>query len=221
MQLPTTDSNELSLIYLHIPKCGGSFIQKTFAPYSEACPTIQWDDARGHLTYLEYLRVFENHGEDIHHNQIMTVVRNPWAWHVSWFNYVRRDRWGKRSGLKVEHKLFRRMSFDDYLNWLDDDNAPQSPQGYLKKQQSDWVCDEEGQIRVDHVLHQECLLQELQTLIAQLKIDVAPTANRVNVSTKDDYRSYYSQRGIDLVASRHRRDCELFGYEFSDQPQAS
>lgn len=221
MQLPTTDSNEISLIYLHIPKCGGSFVQKTFSPYSKTCPTIRWEDARGHLTYNQYARVFKDHSGDIHGNQILTVVRNPWAWHVSWYNYVRRDRWSKRSGLKIEHKLFRRMSFDDYLNWLDDDDAPQSPQGYLKRQQSDWICDDNGHVRVDHVLHQENLLEELLAMIEQLKIDVSPTTGRVNVSTKDDYRKYYSQRGIDLIASRHWRDCKLFGYEFSNEDTPS
>lgn len=215
MKLPTTADSKLSMIYLHVPKCGGSYVQETFAPYSQHCPTIRWPDAQGHLTYLEYREVFANHGQDVHDRLILTVVRNPWAWHVSWFNYVRRDRWGKRSGLKVEHKLFRRMNFSDYLEWLDDDDAPQSPQGYLKKLQSDWLCDERGRLRADYVLHQETLLAELNDLIDVLNIDVQPINRRVNVSTKDDYRLYYDTRGIELIARRHRRDCELFGYEFS------
>ena len=144
----------------------------------------------------------------------MTVVRNPWSWHVSWFNYVGKDTGGRRSGLKIEHEQFKNMTFEQYLQWLDDESAPQSPQGYVRMTQSDWVCDETGKVRVDEILRQETLQDDIRDLVDRLNLAVKPVQKRVNVSTKDDYRSYYTPAGVDQIAQRHKRDIELFGYSF-------
>ena len=209
------------LIFLHVPKCGGTFVQDVFAPYSSRCPTLTWKEARGHQTYREYRQVFRGRHEDIHDYFIMTVVRNPWAWHVSWFNYVRAADGGKKSGLKVEHKQFRKMSFRDYLNWLDDDHAKFTPPGMIKMQQTDWLCDAEGRIRVDAILRQETLFEDVSRLIEQLGIAIEPKQRSLNVSTRGDYRSYYTSDGIEQIARRHHRDIDLFGYEFDRRSAAA
>ena len=185
-----------------------------FSPYSRRCPTLRWKEARGHLTYLQYRPIFEARGENIHDYRIMTVVRNPWAWHVSWFNYVRKDVGGRSSGLRIEHEQFKHMTFSQYIDWLDDESAPESPQRYIRKQQSDWICDESGRIRVDDVLHQETLLDDLNGLVDRLNLAVRPSGKRLNVSTTDDYRRYFTSSEVDRIARRHHRDNEMFGYSF-------
>ncbi|OUT55334.1 MAG: hypothetical protein CBB71_20425 [Rhodopirellula sp. TMED11] len=208
------------LIFLHIPKCGGTFVQKTFAPFSSQCPLIVWKEARGHRTYQDYKRVFDQRNDDVHDYFIMTVVRNPWAWHVSWFNYIRAPGGGRLSGLKIEHKQFRKMSFSDYLKWLDDDTVKQTAPGMVKMQQSDWICDEQGNVRADAILRQENLLSDVSNLISKLGIDLQPKPCRLNVSTIDDYRKYYDSKGIEQIAQRHQRDLELFGYQFETPHKA-
>lgn len=203
-----------SLLFLHIPKCGGSFVQDTFALYSMRCPLLTWPEAAGHLTYRQYEPVFKARGEDIQNYLIMTVVRNPWSWHVSWFNYVRQDKGGKRSGMKIEHELFRTMNFSDYLTWLDDGSAAESPQRYIRKQLSDWILDESGATKVDIVLRQEWLYADMIRLVTKLELAVIPVQKSVNVSTSSDYRSSYTTKGIEQIARRHHRDIEMFGYTF-------
>ena len=195
-------------------------MQDTFRPYSRRCPTLRWKESRGHLTWLEYRDVFERRGENIRDYTLMTVVRNPWAWHVSWYNYVRNDIGGRRSGLKIEHEQFRRMSFEQYLRWLDDEAAPQSPQGYVRMIQADWISDEAGNVMVDEILRQESLQDDIRSLVDRLNLAVTPVHKRVNVSTRDDYRSYYTPDGVDQIAKRHQRDIELFGYSFADARNA-
>ena len=51
-------------------------------------------------------------------------MRNPWAWHASWYSYIRGDRDGKRSGHRIEHELFQKMNFRDYILSLDDPDVP-------------------------------------------------------------------------------------------------
>lgn len=212
-----SQSPKQKLIFLHIPKCGGGFIQDMFAPYSKRSPILKWKEAAGHQTYNEYEQVFKERSDDIQNYLIMTVVRNPWSWHVSWYNYIRNDRNGKRSGLKTEHEQFKNMSFDEYLDWLDDDSVPQSPQGYVKKQLSDWICNDEGIVMVDIVLRQESLFEDVTRLVNKLDLAIEPIQKSVNVSTKDDYRSYYSPEGAERIARRHQRDIELFQYSFASR----
>lgn len=209
------------MIFLHVPKCGGTFVQNTFAPYSSECPVLTWKEARGHKTYREYKRIFEARNDSIHNYFIFSVVRNPWAWHVSWFNYVRAIGGGKRSGLHTEHKQLRKMNFNDYLNWLDDDSVKLTRPGIIKMQQSDWICDSNGNVRVDAVLRQERLFADISELIARLGLAIRPQHKRLNVSTKDDYRAYYTSDGIDQIARRHARDISLFGYRFDSLSEAA
>lgn len=190
-------------------------MQDTFAPYSLVCPTVTWREARGHQTYVEYESAFRKHGEELSDYFIMTVVRNPWAWHVSWFNYVRAQGGGKRSGLKVEHKQFRKMEFSDYLVWLKDPTAKTTPPGIIKRQLSDWILDSNGVVRANAILRQETLYDDVVELVNRLGIAIEPKQFRRNVSTTDDYRNYYTSQDIENVAQRHQRDIELFGYEFS------
>lgn len=204
------------LLYLHIPKCGGSYIQDMFRPYAKWCPTIKWPEAKGHLTYQQYDPIFRARAERLHDYLLITVVRNPWAWHVSWYNYIRRDKGGRKSGLPIEHETLKDLSFAEYLDWLDDDSAPRSPQGYLDKQLSDWIVDEFGRVQADIILRQESLYADVLNLVGKLNLKVRPVQKSVNVSTQDDFRTYYADDGIERIAKRHQRDIQLFQYTFDD-----
>ncbi len=65
---------------------------------------------------------------------------------------------------------------------------------------------------VNVVLHQESLHEELTEMIDRLQLDIKLKQQRLNVSTTDDYRSYYTSAGVELIARRHGRDFDLFGY---------
>lgn len=202
------------MVFIHTPKCGGTFINRAFGRRFRRCPTLTWPEAAGHKLYTEYRDIFRARGEDIHDYYLFSVVRNPFDWHVSWYNYIRKDAGGRRSGHAVEAELFSRMSFADYVNWLDDPDAPHSPQGYVRRQIHEWVTDEAGVIRVDWVLRQESLRADFAAMIAETGIMVRPGLRRRNVSNEKDFRSYYTAREVDIIARRHAKDCTLFGYGF-------
>jgi len=204
----------MPLYYIHAPKCGGTFVEKTLSPFIKKSPTLTLPDARGHLTWMQYRDVFRKHGIDIFEATTFSVVRNPWDWHVSWFHYIKNDKGGRRSGHAVEHRLFQDFAFRDYIHWLEDPAAERGPQGYLVRQLSDWVIDESEQVAVDHVLRQERLQDELAALVEKLNLDVQVTPMRVNSSKRGHYQGYYDAETRGLIARRHARDLKLFGYEF-------
>lgn len=204
----------LKMIFVHTPKCGGTYVNRAFGRRFRRCPTLTWPEAAGHLLYTQYRDIFRARGQDIHDYYLFSVVRNPFDWHVSWFNYIRKDEGGRRSGHRIEAELFARMNFADYVQWLEDPDAPRGPQGYIQRQVHEWLIDETGNIRVDRVLRQENLRDDFAAMIAETGILVRPGNRRRNVSNDKDFRSFYTPREVDIIARRHATDCALFGYGF-------
>lgn len=48
------------------------------------------------------------------------------------------------------------------------------------------------------------------------KLNITGSLGRRNSSKHRDYRSYYSDRGIELVAQGYTEDIQLFGYTYDD-----
>jgi len=204
----------LTCYFVHIPKCGGSFVERVLSPYILDCPILTLDDARGHLTWLEYKRIFLLHGLDIMNGETFSVVRNPWDWHVSWFHYIKQDLGGKKSGHHVEHELFQNFSFIDYIHWLDDSSTQRGAQGYIIKQMSDWLIDKSERLVVDNVFRQENLKNDLLAFVMQKHLAVKINTATVNSSKRKCYQNYFNTECRQIVARRHSRDIALFGYVY-------
>lgn len=201
------------MIFIHTPKCGGSFINSAFGKRFKRCPTMRWPEARGHKTYIEYKDIFEKRHQDIKTYTSFTVVRNPWSWHVSWFFYIKSG----KSGHPIEHELFKRMNFSDYISWLDTPTAQRGKNPHFTKQVSDWLIDKNEEIAVENILRQENLAEEFDEFIKRFGLAIRLPKRQINVSKHDDYRNYYGHKEVEIIGKRHSRDIQLFGYSF-DKP---
>ncbi len=201
------------MLFIHTPKCGGKFLGKAFGRHLKDCVTLTAPKLRGHLTFIEYRDRLREMGYDIAEFHTLSLVRNPFDWQVSWFTYLRRNP-GRRTGYPLEHDLFQDMSFDDYVNWLEDPDAPRSPQFAMGKQVLEWSCDESFEIKADSLLRQESLWQDARDLKDRLNLRIRIPEKPVNTSKSSDYRSYYSDKSAEVIAKRHADDCRLFGYAF-------
>lgn len=217
-QLPFPSSGK-PMLFVHTPKCGGRFLERAFGRRIKRCFSQRWPEMQGHLTWKEYSTRLADRGQSIADLTTFSVIRNPWQWHLSWYNYIRQDSGGRRTGMPKEHELFQNFSFLDYLHWLDDPLITDQPNQYYLLQVSDWVIDDTGKIAVDEVLRQETLLADLKKMARKHNLLLQFPKRRRNVSFRGDYRAEYTSEGVDIVARRHRRDIELFGYSFdSGQP---
>lgn len=201
------------MLFIHTPKCGGKFLGKALAPYLKHCPSLTYPKLRGHLTYVEYRDRLREIDHDIAEFHTVSLVRNPFDWHASWYTYIRRNK-AKRTGYALEHDLFQKMSFDDYLDWLEDPDAPRSPQFAMGKLLLEWSCDENHEIQTNYILRQESIWSDAQQLKTELNVRIRIPDKPVNTSKSRDYRSFYSAHGADRIARRHAADCRLFGYGF-------
>lgn len=205
----------LPMLFVHTPKCGGSFVAASFRRHFKKCISLTEPSLAGHLSWTNYRDRLNALGQPIIDYKTFSVIRNPFAWQVSWFTYIRGYKGGKRSGYHIEHDLFQKMTFSDYVTWLDDPDAPRSPLFDMGKQVSSWVLDEQGNIAVDHILRQETLENDLKQLATTYGLRLHIPRKPVNVSNKkQNYQDFYTARDVDRITARHQRDIQLFGYLF-------
>ena len=70
---------------------------------------------------------------------------------------------------------------------------------------------------VDYVGRYENLQQAWMTLRGKLKIDDRyrdMKLPRLNVSEREDYRTYYKDKDIERVCNLYKKDIDLFDYKF-------
>ena len=148
------------------------------------------------------------------------LVRNPWDRMVSWFCYAdavasRPAAPARRLMGALHERLGRAPSLRErFAAWLRDPgrNAGFLADGRMLWDQLDWISDERGACLVDFVGRYENLREDFQTLSRRFGIDAA--LPHVRRSERAPLRDYYDDETRNIVAERHRRDIEAFGYAF-------
>ncbi len=135
---------------------------------------------------------------------VFTVVRNPWDRLVSYYHWLRVQRFRHRA---VE--LAKLLDFHEFLNHIETcSSIAEWPYGR-------YVQDAGGLDRCRLWIRLEHLAEDIQPLERHLGFDLGPLPV-VNASDRGpDYRSYYSDVDAALVARLCAEDIARFGYAFS------
>jgi hypothetical protein len=199
--------NDHKLIFIHIPKCGGSSMVKILEKYY----VERFNRKIGHSTYLDYKNRI---GDEISNYKSFTVVRNPWDWHVSQFFYLKSIS-PKKHGHYIEHSLFNKkgFNFNDYIYWLIDENKEKSPQEFILKNQYEWCINEKGYFMIDHTLKMENYKEDYHNFckIYNIKENKIP---HINKSNHNSYKKYYTTETKKIIENKHKLDIEFFKYKF-------
>ena len=76
--------------------------------------------------------------------------------------------------------------------------------------------DRSGKVNLDFIGRFETLEKDFELLTARL--GVLASLPKTNTSPRGrDYRSYYDDESIEIVAKLYSRDIELFGYSFESK----
>ncbi len=163
---------------------------------------LPWEDLaaipHGHLS-LRQVRPYL--GEEAFSGYFkFAFVRNPFDRFVSYCAFMLRggDVFQQRPREVMRHFLFREPPEDHILF---------QPQASL-------LVGEDGRtLLADTVGRVEEMQRSYDAICARIGIPSRPL-DRVNGSSRGDYRRYYDQALIDGVAARYAQDLELFGYSF-------
>lgn len=127
-------------------------------------------------------------------------VRNPFDRFVSYCAFMTRGQPGIFEG--DPHAVMRHV-----LHGV-------RPLGHVLFQpQASFVTDDDGTLLADEIGRVEQMQASYDAICERIGI-ASRALDRVNASTRGDYRRYYDQALVEEVGSLYRRDLELFGYEF-------
>lgn len=140
-----------------------------------------------------------------------SIVRNPWDWLVSMYEFNRGFCYpfiyGTPYSLHIPDK-FQEMPFDYWLHWFHDT---------FHMQQFEIISDSGGKIAVDKVFRYEELHGCIEEVGRILNLDLESNLPKLKNSDRKELAFYYdSGATIDAVGKYFSRDIELFGYSFDD-----
>ncbi len=196
-------SNELELIFIHIPKNAGTAItnSKTAKFFSG-----------GHQSAKEIMNQYPKEW-----NQYFkfAVVRNPWDRVVSNYEYaiMEKSYWHHISennpgAAHFDYHTLKNKTFEDCVNLLYKNRESLRHQGWSP--QYVWISDNDKNVLVDKIFYHEKLDtdEEFNKMI--------PDLEKVNISTRKsvNYKDYYTDDLINKVSEIYDYDIKLFKFEY-------
>jgi len=203
-------SEKNKFLFIHIYKNAGASIAKALRPYSSSKVELMLNkplrkigihifDPSPFPDHLTALQIMERLGRD-HFMSLyrFAIVRNPWDWQVSLYNYALKDK------THFEHGMTKAFSgFEEYLEWRCDGNY---------QLQKDFIYDSEGNCLVNFTGRFENLDNDFKVICNT--IGVQASLPKVHVLRSDDYRGHYSLYSRTLIEKTFEEDIRMFGYEF-------
>ena len=208
-------SYELKCIFIHIPKCGGSSIERTLWPRPE-----DRKEANLYGGFIsKYLNKYQTGGlqhllasqvrEEVGMNVFETFykfafVRNPWDRVVSQFAYMQ-----QRPDLMDYVGMSQETEFKAYLELI------QQKEHVQWMPQHRFLLDEDGTLLVDQIGRLESLRTDFSSILAKLNLNKSAQLTHANRSDRQPIEKYYNDREtVEIVANIYSEDIKLFGYCF-------
>lgn len=212
-------SNKHKCIFIHIPKCGGTSIEKLIWPREKDKTeanlwmgfTSQYANKyqTGGLQHLMARHVRQEVGGDVFDRYYkFALVRNPYDKTVSQYEYMK-----KRADLREFLGMHDKAEFKTYLDLI------------AKKLHVQWdsqhkfIQNDAGESMVDFVGKFENFDTDVTTILDALKMGknrfgVRKKIPHTNKSSRRHYRDYYDEESKAMLEALYQKDIELFGYAF-------
>lgn len=187
-------------IFIHIPKCAGVSVNNA----------LYGNLAGGHLMLSQYVYIFT--AAELQTYFKFTVVRNPWDRLVSAFHFL------KKGGMNESDKRWA----EDNLKGIDDFST--FVKGWLTRDKVDsyyhfipqwkYFLHVHKDLKVDYFAFLENLDEDFHYIAK--KIGATTSLSASNKSKHHDYKDYYDDEMISIVAEIYKEDIELLGYSFDN-----
>ena len=185
--------HKYKLIFIHIPKTGGTSIENLFNPNQRWTESIE---KKRHLTAEQYKNRYPRRWSEYYK---FAVVRNPWSLVVSFYHWRTRN---------------HDFQFKDWI--LEGDYVPYNP--FLIREgmtNLDYISDKNGNIIIDNICRTETLQEDFNTICDKIGIprQQLPHSNKTK---HKHYTEYYDDETREIVAEKYAKDIEYFGYKFGE-----
>lgn len=207
-------SHQHKIIFIHIPKAGGSSVEKAFGLYgannrgdNAPDPDILYGLENGralqHLTALEIKnRISQEVWEEYFK---FSLTRNPFDKLVS--EYFWRLK-------KLKKNRLPDISFSEFIDqflWPAINNSTNDVLADHFKPQTEFVFDQD-RLLVDFVGKLENFSEDFKIVCQKIGIKIKPP--HLNKTKHQDYQKYYDQSTKEMVSRIYQKDLNNFNYSF-------
>ena len=199
-------NREHKIIFVHIPKTGGTSVEKLFDD-----SFYGWDEKRSlwkqHCSIYQMQSVY---GIDIRSYYKFAIVRNPWDRAVSDYKW-----WTRPSS--PFFNFLKNTTLEDYLlihNGYEKINHLNDSTGRADHFYTQYSFVEiDGRNCIDRIIRFENLQQDFNLVCDEVgeRRQQLPHTNKTN---RKHYSEYYNQKTIDIVSQKYHKDIEYFDYQF-------
>ncbi|MFC4701976.1 sulfotransferase family 2 domain-containing protein [Glaciecola siphonariae] len=224
-------SHKYGFIFVHIPKCAGSSIEKAFGHFDKSNSRGRQDHRSIRMiekpfspikaikntenikdTIRRFREHFRSHSNPNNKLQVsadqfrdyfkFTIVRNPWDRAYSWYKNAMRDPIHQKN-----YQIPPDISFDDFIRKF-------AGSGYLRPQ-TYWLENYNNKVELDFIGKFERLSQDYAHICKTLGVDTPALPHEVSSgsATKSDYK--VSQATIDFVSNFYAKEIALLDYDFA------
>jgi hypothetical protein len=194
--------DDVKAIFVHVPKCAGDSVSRTlFGNFSG-----------GHITLDQYLNHFEP--KSIVSYFKFAIVRNPWDRLVSDYHYLKNGGYHgndhHRNWFRAELGDFK--DFDEFVRgWLNKENIWKLDHFWPQYR---YILERRVKIHLDFIGFFENLQEDFRYISEHLGLDCH--LQHANTSAHVDYKSYYNEETMNIVADVYDIDIKLLGYNFDN-----
>jgi len=190
-------SNDLKLIFIHIPKNAGTSIINSLQLENHGHYKWKHYKWKHYKLYNDYYKI--------------SVVRNPWDRVVSNYFYIKtiNTYWHSYENIHPDYNLIKNLSFEDTLKIANKNlNIFKGYGWYL---QYDYIVNND-KLMIDTLYN----FENLQKLINDIndKYNTNFVLLNQNSTNRKDYHEYYNSITKDIVYKLYKKDIKYFKYEY-------
>lgn len=205
---------EHEFIFIHIPKTGGTSIEKTIWSNHRDNSSYGWDNKHSiwkqHATIQQVQDLYDINIDNFFK---FAIVRNPWDRAVSdykWWTRPNSPFFDLLKSTTLEDYLLIRNGYEK-INHLNNKNTGRGDhfiEQYKFIQIADKCC-------MNFIIKFENLQKDFDLLCDKIKITrcVLPHTNKTN---RSHYVDYYNDKTKKIVAERYARDINFFNYRYGE-----
>ncbi len=196
---PFTDEK---IIWIKTPKCAGTSVQNGL---SDAGYLHMMEPGKRVITgvYGPKIEEFKTQYPEFWEQAYkFAIVRNPYDKFVSGWKYLPSTR--ERSLAEVLKNLPSKSA--NHHDWV-----------HLTLAQSDYLCDSEGKLRINRVIHLEDIENGLNSVLREQGLpEITLPFDNITKNREQKYMKCFDDESLKLFELAYKDDIEHFGYKFGE-----